>query len=352
MKYRYDTRAAGVASAMVGVSDPDEEFKRAALRVDGERANERGGKVLADFGDSLSGATNPPSASNDVWLTERLVLRMSRSLGRDESLEREAALARLLPAEIGYPKVVATGTEGGYTWILCERLPGENLWDAWPTLTTTERLEAMAELWRRLCLVRSVPIEVAAAVGIGEPTRYPFDRQEFLGRLGRLAKSGVLDASVVAAAEEVAERGQLHIDSAPRAVLHGDIGLTNALCADGELVALLDFEAAAIGPMDLDLEYLLRLLSDPLDDPGDPGPHGLPSPESFDGVWDTVVDAAHPLLEAPGAQERLTAYAVLFDVAILDRQLERGWPAERVRRSSERLVAVATTGGYLRKIWS
>lgn len=349
---------------MGGVLDPDEEFKRAGLRVDGEQANERAGRVLATYGDSLRGATNPPSGSNDVWVTERLVLRISRSLSAqpssavhpqgldDESLVREAALARLLPAEIGYPNVVATGSEDGYSWILCERLPGENLWDAWPILSSAERLGAVAELWRRVCLVRSVSVEAAAAIGLGAPRRYPFERPEFSRRLARLAKSEVLDASVVAAAEEVVERARPHIGGAPTAVLHGDIGLTNALCSEGQLVALLDFEAAAIGPADLDLEYLLRLLSDPLDDPGDPGPHGLPSPESFEGVWDTVVDAARPLLEAPGAQERLTAYAVLFDVTILDRQLDRGWPPARVRGSSERLVAVATTGGYLRRIWA
>lgn len=53
-------------------------------------------------------------------------LRMSREPG-DTTLFVEAALAPLLPSDVGYPRVLATGREDSYAWVLSERLAGCNL---------------------------------------------------------------------------------------------------------------------------------------------------------------------------------------------------------------------------------
>ena len=62
------------------------------------------------------------SVTNEVWLADDLVVRINRKVnGR---LRREATLARFLPAELGYPPVVAYGGRPGSDWLIVRRLPG------------------------------------------------------------------------------------------------------------------------------------------------------------------------------------------------------------------------------------
>lgn len=335
---------------MPQTGDPDVRFKRAQDRADGAASAAIASKILAAHRDSIDGATNPHSGSNDVWITTRHVLRVSRDAG-DDALHREARLAPLLPAEVGYPPVVASGVADDRAWLLVERLPATNLWDAWPTLGRQQRLKAVDDLWRRARLLAQVPTKAAAELGVRGPSKYPFDAADFVERLDRLVSAGVLNLRTAERGSEAVENGRAHLDEVPVQLVHSDIGMTNVLCAGGNVIALIDFEAAAIGPADLDLEYLLRGMSDPLGDPPEPGSHGMPSPGAFDGVWSVLVEAAQPLLRLPGARERLIAYAVLFDVAVLEGQLRRGWAPARVRRYRGRLVDIVTSGGYLASLW-
>lgn len=85
-------------------ADADDRFRRVEERADALDAIQRAGRILTMVGDSEVRALNAQSASNDVWITDRHVLRLSRERG-DTSLNREAELAQLLPTEIGYPSV-------------------------------------------------------------------------------------------------------------------------------------------------------------------------------------------------------------------------------------------------------
>ena len=82
------------------------------------------------------------SYSNDTWYVRSasagdVVLRVCW-IGDRERLLREAAVGRALPADVGYPEVLASGalTVDGeaITWMTSRRLSGTTLLKAWPEL--------------------------------------------------------------------------------------------------------------------------------------------------------------------------------------------------------------------------
>lgn len=151
---------------------------------------------------------------------------------------------------------------------------------------------------------------------------------------------------------ERVERGLDAIRLVPWHLVHGDPAFSNVQWHDGRVIGLLDLETACVAPCDADLQPLLRMLADPLDDPGDPGPFGLPTLESFAGTFERLVEVASPLLALPGAERRLRCYAVLSELTILANALQRGVAASTLRGWAGRLRLVVNGTSYLGRVWS
>ena len=71
-------------------------------------------------------------------------------IGDRERLLREAAVGRALPADVGYPEVLAAGalTVDGeaITWMTSRRLSGASLRTVWPELTAQQRDRALRDV--------------------------------------------------------------------------------------------------------------------------------------------------------------------------------------------------------------
>ena len=79
----------------------------------------------------------PRSVTNEVWLSDRYVVRVNRR--PNQRLRREASLGPLLPAEVGYPTIEAYGGQLGADWLIVHRVPGRPLSRCWPDMTRDER---------------------------------------------------------------------------------------------------------------------------------------------------------------------------------------------------------------------
>src|SRR5919199_5674253 len=249
-----------------GRPDSEDQFRHALMRCDGNTAIARAETVLRRFGTGVEAAENPRSASNDVWLTGGLCLRMSRRAGPD-SLFDEVRLAAVLPSEVGYPDVIATGVEDGHQWVLSRRLPGLNLWDAWPIMTHDQHLAAVEELWQRHLALQRTDLQLLVGLRLPPPHRYRFDRDAASAQLRRLVDAGVLEDGLAPMIWELVEHGLAAVQMVPWRLVHGDPGFTNTQWHAGSVIGLLDLEAACIAPIDLDLDPLLGTLANPLDDP-------------------------------------------------------------------------------------
>jgi aminoglycoside phosphotransferase len=279
-------------------------------------------RILARFGESIDGATRPEdSQSNEVWLTDRVVLRIAAGF-EPGYLTREARLALILPAEVGYPRILGSGTEDGREWIVAERLAGDNLGIVWPDLGEEEQTRAIESLWTRLAAVHEADVDAAIAAGCIDSPFYALDRAAAQRQLAALEAETAIDATMRANLAARLDDCFDAIDDVPRRVCHTDVGLKNALW-DGAVATPIDFEFASVTPADLDLERWLWELREM-------------SGTSAAIRWRELADED---LSRPGARARITGYRVLRDawaLGVWPRHAEtegkgRSWPPEDIR---------------------
>lgn len=205
-------------------------------------------EVATRYGGDLRRMRRANGYSNATWVGGGIAVRIAHTA---VDMAREAALVRALPRAVGHPEILGVGTAEGHGWIVTAEVPGQNLHEAWPRLTAAEQRRAVDQLWARAKIVHDASPSLATLVA---------------------SHGGFVPASLgdaVAAARRAdaalglssAERSRLHdviegyFRAAPvveQSVNHGDLALMNALWAD-EVVALLDFEFAVLGPVEIDL---------------------------------------------------------------------------------------------------
>src|SRR5947207_10272146 len=215
-------------------------------------------QVVAQHGGDLRGVRGALGISNATWVGGGLAVRIANT-SVVVGMAAEVALVRALPPEAGHPKILGVGTIEGHDWFVTEEVRGQNLHEAWPTLTPEERRRAIRQLWARVRVVHDATPSLRLLVG------------SHAGFIPATADDATAAADRVSAALGLpdVQRSRFHeiigdyYRAAPvveQVVNHGDLALMNALW-DGEVVAVLDFEFAVLVPVEIDL---CRLVSEAL----------------------------------------------------------------------------------------
>jgi len=143
-------------------------------------------------------------------------------------MSREAALVRALPKEVGHPKILGEGASEGHGRVVTREVHGQNLAEAWPTLTPAEQRRAVHQLGAARVLHEATAAVRRAGGALGLPAD---QRSRIHGLVDGFFRLAPLASQVVD---------------------DGDLALMNALW-DGEVVALLDLEYALLGPVEIGL---------------------------------------------------------------------------------------------------
>lgn len=257
------------------------------------------------------------SVTNEVWISHDVVVRVN-SLPNNR-LRREADLARQLPAEVGYPRVLAYGGELGADFLVLERLPGHPLSRWWPRMTPTQRREAIRQLAGKLAAIHATvapPMpqlykapQLLDAAPTGDAAVAPL--REALGKLRGLPH---VDSRLVSDVEEIVDRtaGYLEPFDVPTLV-HGDLTFENVLWDGERLTAILDFEWSRSGPPDLDLDILLRFCAYPHLHVA-PDYEAITHAEDYADVPWWLAEDYPALFDAPYVFERVRMYGIAWDV--------------------------------------
>lgn len=306
-------------------------------------------QILARHGGDFARARRAGGYSNLTWLADGLAVRLAAAAGPGDLL-REARLAALLPPDVGYPRVIASGVLEGHEWLLAEEAPGTNLGAAWPALDWEARARALSELWAKAEAVHRVaPVRAAPYVRPQSPFYAP-NALAAGEQLRLLEGRGMLQPAQATALTAALDRFWLARAGATIVLNHGDLCTENALWQAGHVSALLDFEFAVAAPAELDANELLGqafippAAADPLPDPTGAG---------LRSVQEAATRAVLPLLQRPGAKDRLLGYAVLLKLWAVQKWLDDGderadvatWQPQR-----ELTELAAGDGGYLAPI--
>jgi aminoglycoside phosphotransferase (APT) family kinase protein len=210
-----------------------------ALQLD-ERVRVR---EVVPFGDGHSGFTYALDAVHGDEV-ERCVLRLSppgaRIAGSADVGRQGRIMAALGAAGLPAPRILAGASEpcvAGRAFALMERIEAES-WEQAAARSSHRALAARAVAL--LTQVRAVPAERTGLAG--EPAVTP---QAELARWGGLIERTPLHAAARPLADAL-QRSAPPPTPVP-SLVHGDFHYGNLLFRDGEIVALLDWEIAALG---------------------------------------------------------------------------------------------------------
>jgi hygromycin-B 7''-O-kinase len=206
------------------------------------------------------------SVTNEVWLTDELVVRVNRR--PNNRLRREAVLAPLLPPEVCYPEVVAYGGELGADWLISRRVSGDLLSRAWPDMTSFERQSAVRQIASILRALHRVEVP-ADLPEIDDPPQ-PLDAsclpivEPVIALLDQLDRHPSVDHGLLRDARHVVLQSTAALEPFTTSTLiHGDLHFQNILWDGFSVTAVIDFEWARGAPPDLDLDVLLRFFARP-----------------------------------------------------------------------------------------
>jgi aminoglycoside phosphotransferase (APT) family kinase protein len=252
--------------------------------------------------------------TNAVWMTDKLVLRLSTKK-ENEDLLHEARLSAFLPSEVGYPQIVEAGATAGFAWTLARRLPGRSLGEVWADLHWKERVTALQGLWARAQAVHSVPCGDIATLVPGRAWFNSTDPEEAEKSLSRLTKEGIFTQTQTFVLQDTLAHFWQVLPNAPCVLCHGDLTMDNAVWHEGQVTALLDFEFAVMAPIQLDLNHLVKCVLGPENNGYSSSPKDIQGTQQ---ILQTVKDIALPLLEQSSSRALLVGYAILLELWLLE----------------------------------
>ncbi|WP_426572268.1 phosphotransferase family protein [Aquihabitans sp. McL0605] len=273
--------------------------------------------ALQAIGASSVGLARADSVTNEVWMTDDLVVRINRDASH--RLHREAVLSQVLPPEVGYPPLIQHGGDVGDDWLVVRRLPGVPLSRAWPTLSTDERRAAVRKIASRLRAVHQTPCPrldgLHDAPQLLDPA--PSGSQAVQRLLNAIARAGQLpnvDPSLFDDAADLVRSTADALDPFDAGtIVHGDLTFENIMWNGSEVTALLDFEYARPGPPDLDLDVLMRFCALPHLHVAPDYEH-LTKAEDYAEVPWWFAEEYPELFSHPRQLDRVRLYSIAWDV--------------------------------------
>ena len=276
----------------------------------------RARKALEEAGlDPTVELTRASSVTNEVWLTPKHVIRVNRH--PNQRLRREAYLGPLLPADVGYPTIVAYGGEVGADFLIVERRPGGVLSRAWPSMSRDERRRAVAQLATVMRRLHDQPTPPELP-----PTASPQLLSTTTLRAVELLLEGIdrarsldhVEPGMLADLRVIVETDGPALDPYPEDhLIHGDLHFENVLWDGYVITALLDFEYARPGPPDLDLDVLLRFCALPFLHVAEDYEDQTRAEDYAEIPW-WLADEYPELFDRPYLYERVRLYDIAYGV--------------------------------------
>ena len=279
-----------------------------------------------------------------------LILRVGPPEKQGGSLRVEAATLQRLAAKLPVPEVLlADFTRRALPGdaLLLSRQPGTPFPQVWVRATASERAGLAQQVARALQLLHSTSFSGSGqllATGGGlevQPVRswrcHWEERVE--RRLEALAVWPDADGGVGRLSRGLLRDMLPALEDRPATLLHGDFQPANWLAEGGRLTGIIDFELAQAGPIDLELDPLLRFVWDPRPFIGS-GKGAESRREPYLELISLLRQAYPEPWSGPGVEQRLRLYALDYELSALRAARAGRWGPGAVPVVERRLRAV------------
>ncbi|WP_344681236.1 phosphotransferase family protein [Saccharopolyspora taberi] len=312
--------------------------------------------LLAEQGLPANDLVCVSSAGNQVWRTERHVIRISS--GRfPGAFAHEARVVALIEGSVPVSPVLAHGVVAEREWIISERSHGQTVARAWSEMTRADQHSVGRQLGSVLKALHATAVPAGfenpwLSAAFHDPARlkdayHPPPRlfPEFLRAAAAL--EGV-DPDVLQQLEAyVASRLHCFTAAEENVLTHCDLHFDNLLWADGAITAVLDFEGSRLAPRDQELDTIVRFVRAPADYVG--LPRGAEDVVDFAPALDDIGTTYPELFAGEDLVPRLEVYEVMWFLTELLHFPPRRRPHGPWRRLREIVSSGSPIGAMLRR---
>lgn len=259
-----------------------------------------------------------------AWVGDEFVVRLNTNEQFRDAYRHEAGVVNLLAgSEVPHARHIAHGDGPDGPWYISERLPGQTLYDAWPTADLRTRQAMIESLGAALHALHRVPVPVDllppwlvdALAGKPWPAYHPPVVSAALQLVDAARRLPGHDPRLLGVvAEWIRERLALFAADEP-VLVHGDLHGSNVMVDQGRVTGLIDFAEASAQPADVELDIILRWCAKAREYPPTLDAQGLDEATltEFPG-W---LQGAYPeLFEREHLRERLNYYDMHRELAL------------------------------------
>ena len=259
-----------------------------------------------------------------VWVGDEYVVRLNNNGQFRDAYRHEAKVVNLLAgSEVPHARILAHGDGPDGPWYISERLPGRNLYDAWPAADSHTRQSIIESLGFALRALHRVPVPadllppwLADALS-GKP-RAAYHPPVVSAALQQVEAARQLpghDSRLLAdVADWIQERLALFAADEP-VLVHGDLHGSNVIVDQERVTGLIDFAEALAQPADVELDTILRWCAKAQEYPPTPDERGLDE-TTLTEVPGWLHGAYPELFEREHLRERLNFYDMYVELAL------------------------------------
>ena len=254
---------------------------------------------------------------NQVWICGDYIVRLN--FQANQQLHNEARLLQEIPAAIPRPKVIASGHDVQGEWQLQQKVAGRPLAHLWAEMSVDLRKQAIHQLATILQTLHGFDHKNLTTP---RPAYQPLDSalpEQIIAFAMQAKAFPHMDVALMDQVILMTRGFAQKISSAGRwGIVHNDLHFENILWDGEKITALLDFERACYGPLDLELDLLLRYCRFPALFVHEEYEH-LIHPEAYSLVPQWLHEEYPSLFTVEHLTERLSLYSLFYDLRLLQR---------------------------------
>jgi len=258
-----------------------------------------------------------------AWVGDEYVVRLSNGQFRD-AFRHEATVVNLLAgSEVPHARHIAHGDGPDGPWYISERLPGQTLYEVWPTADSHTRQTIIESLGAALRALHRVPVPADllppwladAIAGAPRSAYHPPVLRAACQQVEDARRLHGQDSLLLAdTADWIQERLALFAANEP-VLVHGDVHGSNVMVDQGCVTGLIDFAEALAQPADVELDTILHWCAKAREYPPTPDKQGLDE-TTLTEVPGWLHSAYPELFEREHLRERLLFYDMLRELAL------------------------------------
>lgn len=285
--------------------------------------------------------------TNEVYsLDDKYILKVCIRPDNEEPFTREVAFYRFYEGKLPVPHILAHDASKvviGHDYMVYSKIPGENLYNVWHTLTPAQRkslIQQLCGLLRTVNATELAGLPGGAILPLEDWKDYIASKIE--GHLVACEQAGTLSRSFTASVRAYVEANINVLDDAKVALTYWDAHFDNILVDGPRITGLIDFERTELASIDYALDVVWRMVRKPQKYMSEHAKQ-FSKDEDYANLMELYEEFYPELFAFSDLPTRLNLYEISHDLRDLELWLELGFSRRELKALAEGLARIVNS---------